>query len=459
MFRNALQLLAVRTNLQTGSLSALNKLEKSFSTALATQRADPQGSLANSKASHMDNDDKMDFPGGAVPFTSSLHFTGGPSTSANSHTPIPCYRTIDSAGLEINGAEIFHDLDQPTAVKMYKTMVTLQTVDTIFYEAQRQGRFSFYMTSSGEEATAVGSAAALTLDDVVFSQYREQGVLMWRGFSVQDMADQCYGNEREQGKGRQMPVHYGSKALNFHTVSSPLATQLPHAAGAAYALKLDGKKAVSVAYFGEGAASEGDFHAALNFAATLSCPTIFICRNNGWAISTPATEQYRGDGIAGRGPSYGISTIRVDGGDARAVFNATAEARRRALETSQPVLIEAMSYRTGHHSTSDDSSRYRASEEMRIWRARDPVSRFQRWLVETKGWWNGAEDAGLRQQARKEAITSLENAAKLPKRGLNEMFSDVYGGVLPPHLEAQQREVMAYVEKYPDVCPSDIPLR
>lgn len=455
MFRNAMQLLAVRTKLHTGSLSALNDLEKSISTRIYNQLAVPQGSpaLSDNKASH--EEDKMDFPGGAVPFTFHLHFTGGPSTSTTSSPTIPCYRTIDSAGLEVNGAEIFHDLDQPTAVKMYKTMVTLQTVDTIFYEAQRQGRFSFYMTSSGEEATAIGSAAALTLDDVVFSQYREQGVLMWRGFSVQDMADQCYGNEREQGKGRQMPVHYGAKALNFHTVSSPLATQLPHAAGAAYALKLDGKQAVSVAYFGEGAASEGDFHAALNFAATLSCPVIFICRNNGWAISTPVTEQYRGDGIAGRGPSYGISTIRVDGGDARAVFNATAEARRRVLETSQPVLIEAMSYRTGHHSTSDDSSRYRASEEMRLWRARDPVSRFQRWLG-GQGWWDGAEDAGLRQHARKEAISSLENAAKAPKKGLHEMFTDVYD-VLPPHLEAQQREVMAYVEQYADACPADIP--
>jgi 2-oxoisovalerate dehydrogenase E1 component alpha subunit len=455
MFRNALQLCTVRTKLRAGSVAALKELEKSIHTLIFNQIADFQGSpaISDNKASH--EDDKMDFPGGAVPFTPHLHFTGGPSTSKTSSPTIPCYRTIDSAGLEVNGAETAHVLDQTTAVKMYKTMVTLQTVDTIFYEAQRQGRFSFYMTSSGEEATAIGSAAALTPDDVVFSQYREQGVLMWRGFSVQDMADQCYGNEREQGKGRQMPVHYGAKALNFHTVSSPLATQLPHAAGAAYALKLDGKKAVSVAYFGEGAASEGDFHAALNFAATLHCPVIFICRNNGWAISTPVTEQYRGDGIAGRGPSYGISTIRVDGGDARAVFNATTEARRQVLETSQPVLIEAMSYRTGHHSTSDDSSRYRASEEMRVWRARDPVSRFQRWLV-GRGWWDGAKDARLRQEARKEAISSLENAAKAPKRGLHEMFTDVYD-VLPPHLEAQQREVMAYVERYADACPADIP--
>lgn len=129
----------------------------------------------------------MQFPGGSVPFTSQLSWAGGP---ANPISTIPCYRTIDATGQEIPDAHIPHPLDQSTAIKMYKTMLTLQTVDTIFYEAQRQGRFSFYMTSSGEEATAVGSAAALTADDVIFSQYREQGVFLWRGFTVQDMADQ-----------------------------------------------------------------------------------------------------------------------------------------------------------------------------------------------------------------------------------------------------------------------------
>jgi 2-oxoisovalerate dehydrogenase E1 component alpha subunit len=129
----------------------------------------------------------MEFPGGAVPFCADLNFIGGPTAPRET---IPCYRTIDSAGKEIPSAHIPHQMDKRTAVKMYKTMVTLQTADTIFYEAQRQGRFSFYMTSSGEEATAVGSAAALSVDDVVFSQYREQGVLLWRGFTVQDMANQ-----------------------------------------------------------------------------------------------------------------------------------------------------------------------------------------------------------------------------------------------------------------------------
>lgn len=398
--------------------------------------------------------EKMEFPGGNVPFTSLFQFVGGESRPS---APLPCYRTINEAGRDVKNAEVPYPLDKTTAIKIYRTMIALQTVDVVFYEAQRQGRFSFYMTSSGEEATSVASAAALDPEDVVFTQYREQGVLLWRGFTITQMADQCFGNEREQGKGRQMPVHYGSRELNFHTISSPLATQLPHAAGAAYALKLQNRNAVTVAYFGEGAASEGDFHAALNFAATLSCPVVFICRNNGWAISTPAKEQYRGDGIAGRGPSYGIPSIRIDGGDAQAVYCATASARKYALEKSSPVLIEAMSYRLGHHSTSDDSSRYRTSEEMRLWQARDPAGRLRYWL-EGKEWWNEDADKELRAECRQEVVKALKEASKIKKPPLSEMFSDVYD-VLPPHLEAQKQELFEYVASHPGACPTDIPVK
>eukprot|EP00884_Botryococcus_braunii_P022154 jgi/Botrbrau1/8622/Bobra.0196s0018.2 len=341
----------------------------------------------------------IDFPGGKVPFTEKLRFSGGMFPVIL--PPLPCYQTIDAYGVSIPDADVPHELHEDLAIRMYKAMVGVQTMDTIFYESQRQGRFSFYMTSNGEEATAVGSAAALSDADTVFSQYREQGVLYYRGFSLTDFANQCFGNDLEIAKGRQMPVHYGSRQLNFHTISSPLATQLPHAAGAAYALKLQGRQCCVVAYFGEGAASEGDFHAAINFSATLGSPVVFVCRNNGWAISTPATEQYRGDGIAGRGPSYGVATIRVDGGDVRAVFNATAEARSLAVEHKVPVLIEAMSYRTGHHSTSDDSARYRTRDEMQRWKARDPVMRFQRWLT-ANAWWDEAAEQDLRQRTRKE---------------------------------------------------------
>ena len=185
-----------------------------------------------------------------------------------------------------------------------------------------------------------GSASALSPSDIIFAQYREVGVLLWRGFTVQQCADQCFSNEADLGKGRQMPVHYGSQQFNFQTISSPLATQMPQAVGAAYSLKLSNADSIAVCYFGEGAASEGDFHAALNFSATLEAPMIFFCRNNGYAISTSSAEQFRGDGIVSRAAGYGIHAIRVDGNDVFAVHMATAAAREIALTQSCPVLIE-----------------------------------------------------------------------------------------------------------------------
>ena len=263
---------------------------------------------------------------------------------------------------------------------MYKSMVQVQTIDDIFYNAQRQGRISFYMQNMGEEAVQVGSASSLTSDDMIFAQYRELGVLIQRGFSIQQAADQCFANERDIGKGRMMPVHYGSSELNFQTISSPLTTQLPQAVGAAYAMKLKQSDSLAIVYFGEGAASEGDFHAAMNFASTLEVPMIFFCRNNGYAISTPVQDQFRGDGIASRAAGYGMYTIRVDGNDLLAVKAATKAARELALEKSRPVLIESMSYRRGHHSTSDDSTRYRSVTEISMWADLDPVKRYKNFL-------------------------------------------------------------------------------
>ncbi|KAJ1941850.1 hypothetical protein EC988_006653, partial [Linderina pennispora] len=209
---------------------------------------------------------------------------------------IPTYQVMDNDGKVLDTA---HEpqMSREDARTMYKNMLTLNAMDSVLYEAQRQGRISFYMTSFGEEAL-IGSAAALDPKDHVFGQYREAGVLLQRGFTLEQFMNQCYSNELDPGKGRQMPVHYGSKELNFQTISSPLATQIPQASGAAYAMRREGSKQCVVCYFGEGAASEGDFHAGLNMAATLGCPVIFYCRNNGYAISTPSIEQYRGDGIA-----------------------------------------------------------------------------------------------------------------------------------------------------------------
>lgn len=343
-------------------------------------------------------------------------------------------------------------LKDDVVLNIYQQMIRLSQMDQFLYDIQRQGRISFYMTSFGEEATHFGSSAALDFEDIVYAQYREAGVLMWRGFSYDDFCNQCYSNHLDLGKGRQMPMHYGSNELNFHTISSPLTTQLPQAAGCAYALKMQGKKNVCICYFGEGAASEGDFHAALNFAATLDCPVIYFCRNNKYAISTPAHEQYRGDGIAGRGVSYGIKTIRVDGNDLFAVYEATLEARRYALEHNKPVLIEAMTYRVGHHSTSDDATRYRSQEEIDYWTGdRSPMSRVRKYL-EKRGLWDEVKEKEVRSTARKDILEAIKKAEAQVKPSRSELFTDVYDE-LTPNLKEQKRELEEHLAKYPDAYP------
>ncbi|XP_020680288.1 2-oxoisovalerate dehydrogenase subunit alpha 2, mitochondrial isoform X2 [Dendrobium catenatum] len=277
----------------------------------------------------------LDFPGGKVTFISEMRFL-----SESTGERISCYRVLDDNGQTISGSS-FKEVTREVAMKMYRDMITLQVMDTIFYEAQRQGRISFYLTSTGEEAINIASAAALSNEDVVFPQYREPGVLLWRGFTLQEFANQCFGNKSDYGKGRQMPIHYGSRKYNYFTISSPIATQLPQAVGAAYSLKMDRKDACAVTYFGDGGTSEGDFHAALNFAAVTESPVIFFCRNNGWAISTPTEEQFRCDGAVIRGQAYGIRSIRVDGNDALAVYSAVHLAREMAISESRPILIES----------------------------------------------------------------------------------------------------------------------
>jgi len=367
---------------------------------------------------------------------------------------IPTFRLVDENGTVMNPAEFPEDLTKEEVLKCLKGMIRLQETDKILYEIQRQGLISFYMTNYGEEATHFGSAAALDPEDVIFGQYREAGVLMYRGFTIDNMVQQCYATKNDLGRGRQMPVHYGSAALNFQTISSPLATQIPQASGAAYALKLKGLDNCVMCYFGEGAASEGDFHPALNFASTLSCPVIFFCRNNKWAISTPSREQYRGDGIAARAVALGIRTIRVDGNDFFAVYHATKLARKYTLEEHIPVLIEAMTYRVGHHSTSDDSTVYRESSEVNRWqRDHNPISRLRLWLEE-KGWWSQEEHVATQTDAKKQVIEAMKNAENEKKPHIDYLFSDVYDE-LPPHLIEQREQLKQHLAKYGEHYPLD----
>ncbi|ESZ96731.1 2-oxoisovalerate dehydrogenase alpha subunit, mitochondrial precursor [Sclerotinia borealis F-4128] len=390
------------------------------------------------------------FPGAVdSKFTSSLSFQY-PETN----TAIPTYRTMSPEGEILDSTVVLPSDD--AALKMYLNMIKVSIMDLIMVEAQRQGRLSFYMPSQGEEGICVGSAAALEKDDVIFSQYREAGVFMQKGYTLEEFMSQLFANRKDKGRGRNMPVHYGSKELNIHSISSPLATQIPHASGAAYALKLQRisnpslPPRVVACYFGEGAASEGDFHGALNIAATRSCPVIFICRNNGYAISTPTLEQYRGDGIASRGIGYGIDTIRVDGNDIWAVREVTMKAREIALKDGgRPVLIEAMSYRISHHSTSDDSFAYRARVEVEDWKRRDnPITRLRKYL-ERKGVWDESQEIEARTNIKKEILRALSEAEKEKKPPIRSMFEDVYKE-MTPELKEQMGELRRVMQEYPE---------
>ncbi|KAF8339608.1 thiamine diphosphate-binding protein [Cantharellus anzutake] len=367
---------------------------------------------------------------------------------------IPTFRILDGSGNVMEGAEILSDqMDRDLALRIYESMMILPAMDNILYNVQRQGKISFYMTSHGEEATIIGTAAALGPNDEVLGQYREMGIALWRGCPPEEFMAQCFSNEHDHGKGRQMPVHYGSRAYKFHTISSPLATQIPQAAGVAYALKRDPArrgKDCAVCFFGEGAASEGDFHAGLGMASVLGGPLIYVCRNNGFAISTPAVEQYHGDGIASRGPGYGIPTIRVDGNDILAVYNAAKRARELAVAESTTVLIEAMTYRVGHHSTSDDSFAYRARQEVEDWKKIDnPLHRMRKFL-ELKGWWSEEEEERLKASQKKRVLNAFTHSEKQLKPSLSNLFTDVYDQE-PWNLAEQRAELRDLLKKYGDI--------
>ncbi len=363
---------------------------------------------------------------------------------------IPMLQVMNPDGTLHEGVEL-PEIGQDLAVKMYRTMQFIRVLDERMVAAQRQGRISFYLASTGEEAASVGSAAALQDCDLIMSQYREQGALAFRGYTTEQFMNQMFSNEKEPNKGRQMPIHYGAKELNFMTISSPLGTQIPQASGYAYGQKMSGTQAVTLCYFGEGAASEGDFHAGLNMAAVLNCPAIFFCRNNGYAISTPADEQFAGDGIASRGLGYGIKTIRVDGNDIFAVYMATLKAREIAVSEACPVLIEAMSYRLAAHSTSDDPTGYRSKDEEARWQAKDPIARLGNWLA-AKGWIDPSEDKEYLDSKRAEVLEELKRVEKVPVCRIEELIEDVYD--TPPwHLQEQLAELKQHIRKYPEAYP------
>ena len=313
---------------------------------------------------------------------------------------------------------------EPSLVDLYRAMARLRAIDQKMLNLQRQGRIGFYGTAFGEEAAVVGSGAALKKEDWVFPALRQAGVLLGRGFPLSRFIAQCMGNSHDLLKGRQMPVHAASRAQNVVSWGSCIATQLPHAVGAAYAMRLKGDKAVAMAYLGDGATSESDFHVAMNFAAVWKVPVVFFCQNNQWAISVPLWKQTASETIAVKASAYGMPGIRIDGNDVMEVYEATKKAVEDARKGGGPVLLEALTYRRGGHSSSDDPTRYRASAEEKAWEAKDPLARARK-ALEKDGKWSEADEKRLQDEVTAEVASAVAEAEKAPPPALSTLFEDV----------------------------------
>jgi pyruvate dehydrogenase E1 component alpha subunit/2-oxoisovalerate dehydrogenase E1 component alpha subunit len=331
-------------------------------------------------------------------------------------------------------------LNTETLLKLYRGMLRIRTVDERMMTLQRQGRIGFYGACTGQEAACIGSASALEPTDWIFPALREAAAMLLRGYPLAPYLGQVFGNSADETKGRQMPSHPASKRVNQFSWGSCIATQLPHAVGAAWAAKLKGDKTVCLAYMGDGATSEGDFHTAMNFAGVFRVPVVFVCQNNHWSISESTKQQTSSETLAIKAAAYGFEGIKIDGNDAVAVYEATKLAVEKARAGRGPTFIEAETYRIGAHSSSDDPSRYRDQAEVEMWKKRDPIDRMQALLLKNKQI-TSEDDAKLRAEILDEVNAAIEEVEKQPDPNPLSIFDDVYAE-LPWHLKEQREQLM-----------------
>jgi 2-oxoisovalerate dehydrogenase E1 component alpha subunit len=342
-------------------------------------------------------------------------------------------------------------LDAETLRRMLRDMMMVRAYDDRMYRAQRQGKTSFYMKSTGEEAVAVAAAHALDREDMCFPTYRQQGLLVARDYPLTEMMCQVYSNSGDKLKGRQLPIMYSDRAHGFFSISGNLGTQYPQAVGWAMASAIRGDSRIAAGWIGDGATAEGDFHNAVTFAGVYRAPVILNVVNNQWAISTFS-------GIAGaelttfaaRAVGYGIAGLRVDGNDALAVYAATRWAADRARSNHGPTLIELFTYRVEGHSTSDDPTAYRPANAGAEWPLGDPVDRLRAHLVGL-GEWDEERNKALLDELGAEVRAAQKEAEKLGTLGndagqdVSSMFDDVFAE-MPWHLAEQRDQALAEAE-------------
>ena len=387
--------------------------------------------------------DKPDFSSLRVPAAGEAPRPDTSATAAETH-PLTTHlvRVLDGDNNAVGAWD--PKLDADTLRKMLKDMVTVRIFDDRMYRSQRQGKTSFYMKCTGEEAIAVATAAALDREDMHFPTYRQQGLLVARGYPLVSMMNQIYSNKGDPLKGRQLPIMYSDKAHGFFSISGNLGTQFPQAVGWAMGAAIKGDSRICMGWIGDGATAEGDFHSAMTFAAVYNVPVILAVVNNQWAISSFS-------GIAGaeratfaqRAVGYGIAGLRVDGNDALAVYAAVKWAAERARTNQGPTLIEFFTYRAEGHSTSDDPSGYRPVDEAKAWPLGDPIERLKAHLLGL-GEWDEERHSAMTAEldaAVRAAQKESERIGILPQQGkddIGSMFDDVYADV--PWNLAEQRD-------------------
>jgi pyruvate dehydrogenase E1 component alpha subunit len=324
-------------------------------------------------------------------------------------------------------------------LRAYREMKRLRLLDARMILLQRQGRVGFYGACTGQEATPIAAALAIEPRDWVFQALRESVMMLVRGFPLAQYVAQVFGNSGDILKGRQMPSHMSGRSVNQVSWSSCLGPQLPQAVGAAWAAKLRHEPTVVLGFVGDGATSEPDFHAAMNFAAVFKTPNVLICQNNHWAISVPASRQTASASFAVKGRAYGIPSVRVDGNDLLAMYGVTNAAVARARRGEGPSFIEAFTYRIGAHSTSDDPTRYRSQAEVEAWMAKDPLMRLRGHLVHL-GLCDDERDAVLEHELNAEIAAAISSVESLGPPARETLFEDVYAE-LPWHLAEQRAEM------------------
>jgi pyruvate dehydrogenase E1 component alpha subunit len=311
--------------------------------------------------------------------------------------------------------------DQET-LTLYQKMLFIRLADQRGLLLQRQGRFGTYAPIWGQEACQVGSVYALQKGDWVFPAFREIGATLMMGIPLRTFMLYWMGNEAGS---------HASEGINLMPVSIPVGTHIPHAVGTAWAAKIKGDKIVTIAFFGDGATSKGDFHEAMNFAGVFKAPTIFFCQNNQFAISVPRSRQTASATIAQKAIAYGFDGIQVDGNDLYAVIVATKQAVDNARSGGGPTLIEGVTFRFGPHTTADDPTKYRTEEEMKPWRPLDPLVRLKLYL-KNKGIWSEEVEQRMTEEAQKEIDQAVKDAEAVPAPEVEDIFNYVFAEKTPP---------------------------